>query len=86
MAMYLNGHGIRETDERGEDLVDDCFVLAFNAHHEPIEFTMPGDDYAAGWTVVADTAELEEVEPVTVKAGETLTVAARATVVLQAQA
>ncbi|QXG76495.1 glycogen debranching protein GlgX [Modestobacter sp. L9-4] len=86
MAMYLNGHGIRETDERGEDLVDDCFVLAFNAHHEPIEFTMPSDDYAAGWTVVADTAELEEVEPVTVKAGETLTVAARATVVLQAQA
>ncbi|MCZ2830564.1 glycogen debranching protein GlgX [Modestobacter sp. VKM Ac-2986] len=86
MAMYLNGHGIRETDERGEDLVDDCFVLAFNAHHEPIEFTMPGDDYAAGWTVVVDTAELEEVEPVSVKAGETLTVAARATVVLQAQA
>jgi len=84
MAMYLNGHGIRETDERGEEVVDDCFYLAFNAHHEPIEFTLPSDDYAEGWTVVVDTAELEEVEPVAVKAGETLTVAARATVVLQA--
>jgi len=84
MAMYLNGHGIRETDERGEDVVDDCFYLAFNAHHEPIEFTLPSDDYAEAWTVVVDTAELGEVEPVEVKAGETLTVAARATVVLRA--
>jgi isoamylase len=84
VAMYLNGHGIRETDERGEDVVDDCFYLAFNAHHEPIDFTLPGEDYAQGWTVVVDTAELGEVEPVEIKAGETLTIAARATVVLQA--
>jgi isoamylase len=84
LAMYLNGHGIRETDERGEDVVDDCFYLAFNAHHEPIEFTLPSDDYAEAWTVVVDTAELGAVEPVEVKAGQTLTVAARATVVLRA--
>jgi glycogen operon protein len=82
LAMYLNGHGIRETDERGEDVVDDCFFLAFNAHHEPIEFTLPASEYAEGWTVVVDTAELDDVEPVQLKAGETLTVAARATVVL----
>jgi glycogen operon protein len=84
LAMYLNGHGIRETDERGEDVVDDCFYLAFNAHHEPIEYTLPTGEYAEGWTVVVDTAELGEVEPVQLKAGDTLTVAARATVVLQA--
>jgi glycogen operon protein len=86
LAMYLNGHGIRETDERGEDITDDCFYLAFNAHHEPIEFTMPASEYAEGWTVVVDTAELGEVEPVEVKAGDSLTVAARATVVLRAGA
>ncbi|WP_222196105.1 glycogen debranching protein GlgX [Modestobacter italicus] len=84
LAVYLNGHGIRETDERGEDVVDDCFYLAFNAHHEPIDFTLPPSEYAEGWTVVVDTAELDEVEPVVVKAGETLTIAPRATVVLQA--
>jgi isoamylase len=84
LAMYLNGHGIRETDERGEDVVDDCFYLAFNAYHEPIDFVLPSDDYAEAWTVVVDTAELGAVEPVEVKAGQTLTVAARATVVLRA--
>jgi isoamylase len=84
LAMYLNGHGIRETDERGENVVDDCFYLAFNASHEPIDFTLPSSEYAEGWTVVVDTAELDDVEPVQVKAGETLTIGARATVVLQA--
>jgi isoamylase len=82
LAMYLNGHGIRESDERGERVVDDCFFLAFNASEEAIDFTLPPSDYAVGWTVVVDTAELDEVEPVTVKAGETVSVAARATVVL----
>jgi isoamylase len=84
LAMYLNGHGIREMDERGQDVVDDCFYLAFNASHEPIEFILPSSDYAEGWTVVVDTAELGAVEPLQVKAGDKLTVAARATVVLQA--
>ena len=46
LAVYLNGHGIRSTDERGEEVVDDHFYLAFNASHEPIEFTLPSDDYA----------------------------------------
>ena len=86
LAMYLNGHGIRSTDERGEDIVDDCFYLAFNASHEPIEFTMPPAEYAEGWTVVVDTAELGKVEPVEVKSGDRLTLAARATVVLRATA
>ena len=45
---------------------------------------MPASEYAEGWTVVVDTAELSEVEPVEVKAGDELTVAARATVVLRA--
>ncbi len=82
LAVYLNGHGIREMDERGEYVKDDHFYLAFNAHHEPIEFTLPGDDYCRQWTLVLDTANLHEVEPTEVKPGDTVTVDARAIVVL----
>ena len=46
LAVYLNGHGIRETDERGEEVLDDHFYLAYNASHEPIDFCLPSDDYA----------------------------------------
>jgi glycogen operon protein len=84
--MYLNGHGIRETDERGESLVDDCFFLAFNAHHEPMEFSLPTPEYATAWTTVIDTAERGELEADALKPGETLTVGARAVVVLRADA
>ena len=82
LAVYLNGLGIRETDERGEYVKDDHFYLAFNASHEPIDFCLPSDDYAQSWTPVLDTAEMNEVEPVEVKPGETVTVQGRSIVVL----
>ncbi|MEU2351310.1 glycogen debranching protein GlgX [Modestobacter sp. NPDC049651] len=84
LAMYLNGHGIREMDERGEPVTDDCFYLAFNASHEPIEFTLPSDEYATGWTVVVDSSELGEVDPLQVKAGDKVTLEGRSLIVLQA--
>ncbi|MGY1693830.1 glycogen debranching protein GlgX [Geodermatophilus sp. SYSU D00814] len=84
IAMYLNGHGIRSTDERGEDVVDDHFYLAFNGSHEPIEFTVPAEEYAGLWTVRLDTAEMGEVEPRELKPGETITVQDRSMVVLSA--
>src|SRR5918997_1092827 len=84
LAMYLNGHGIRSTDERGEIVVDDHFSLPFNPSHEPMEFTLPAEEYAGAWTVVLDTAEMGEVEPRELKPGETLTLQDRSMVVLSA--
>ena len=66
--------------------VDDHFFLAFNAHHEPLDFTLPSSDYAQAWTVVLDTAEMGEVQPTEVKPGDTVHVDARAIVVLRAPA
>ncbi|MCW2702860.1 MAG: glycogen debranching protein, partial [Blastococcus sp.] len=86
LAVYLNGLGIRETDERGEYVRDDHFYLAYNASHEPIEFCLPGDDYAESWTTVLDTAEMGEVEPIERKPGEAVTVQGRSIVVLTGRA
>ena len=61
--------------------MDDHFYLAFNASHEPIDFSLPSDDYAQGWTTVLDTAEMDEVEPVE-QAGRDRDRAGRAIVVL----
>jgi isoamylase len=84
IAVYLNGHGIRSTDERGEDVSDDHFYLAFNASMEPIDFTLPSAEYAGTWTVVLDTAEMNQVEPIEAKPGETVSLAAHAMVVMSA--
>ena len=41
VAVYLNGQGIPDLDERGQRVTDDSFVLCFNAHYEPIDFALP---------------------------------------------
>src|SRR3712207_5248323 len=86
LAVYLNGVGIREMDERGEYVKDDHFYLAFNASHEPIEFCLPGEDYAQAWTPVLDTAEMNEVPATELKPGDSVTVQGRSIVVLQGPA
>ena len=57
LAIYLNGEGIPERDEIGRRVVDDSFLLLFNAHHQAVPFTMPGEAYGRIWSIVLDTAD-----------------------------
>jgi glycogen operon protein len=57
LAVFVNGSAISEPGTRGERVVDDCFYLMFNAHHEPIDFTLPPEAYGEAWEAVLDTAE-----------------------------
>ncbi|CAJ1510282.1 glycogen debranching protein GlgX [[Mycobacterium] burgundiense] len=85
VAVYLNGQGIPGLDRRGHRVVDDSFVLCFNAHHEPIEFTLPPTELGDRWQVVTDTAVPENGHgDATMAAGSTVIVEGRALVVLQA--
>ncbi len=83
MAVYLNGHGIPDLDVRGQQVVDDSFLLCFNAHYEPIEFALPPKDFAAQWTPVISTAANLDDTPLA--AGAKVTVEARAVLVLRAE-
>ncbi|HEY7007689.1 MAG TPA: glycogen debranching protein GlgX [Jatrophihabitantaceae bacterium] len=84
IAVYLNGQGIPDRDNRGQRVVDDSFLLCFSAHDEPIDFTVPGAEYAAAWDVVIDTLYGVDAEPATVvEAGGTVAVGPRAIVVLR---
>ncbi len=56
MAVFLNGKGIATPDPRGERVVDESFYLLFNAHYQPVTFTLPGPEWAARWTEVLDTS------------------------------
>ncbi|ODQ86436.1 glycogen debranching enzyme GlgX [Mycolicibacterium flavescens] len=85
IAVYLNGNGIPDLDVRGQRVVDDSFVLCFNAHYEPIDFAMPEKKFGESWRAVIDTAADGDDEATVVAAGEKVTVAARAVVVLQAE-
>jgi glycogen operon protein len=83
IGVFLNGHGIRERDARGEQITDLSFILYFNAHDDSVDFTLPSEEYSALWETVVDTAGAgADSEPV--KTGNTISVAAKALVVLRA--
>jgi glycogen operon protein len=50
LGMFLNGEEIVTPDVRGERIVDDSFVLLFNAGHEDAELTLPPRRFGAEWT------------------------------------
>ena len=55
MMVYLNGADIPEMDYYGNPTVDNDFILIFNAHYEPIQFTLPDENYGSKWKLVVDT-------------------------------
>jgi glycogen operon protein len=57
LMVFLNGEGIPEPGRRGERVVDDSFLIAFNAGDAAIPFTIPGEVYGEGWVVSLDTSD-----------------------------
>ncbi|MGH9128342.1 MAG: glycogen debranching protein GlgX [Acidimicrobiales bacterium] len=91
MAVLLNGDAIPSPDMRGDKVTDDSFALLLNAYHQPLDFTLPKEDWGAEWKVVLDTASEPAGEPSVAepsdarahRAGETVAVEQRCTVVLR---
>jgi glycogen operon protein len=81
LGMYLNGQGIRERDVRGASIVDDHFLLYFNADG-PCEVTLPAAEYAEVWDVLVDTGgSADGRDPC--KAGTRVPMTERSTLVLR---
>jgi glycogen operon protein len=57
LGVFLNGAEIRELTPHGEPIWDDSFLLLFNAHSEPVVFTLPTRRFGAHWEVELATGE-----------------------------
>ena len=81
LGVFLNGKAIQTHDDRGRAIIDDSFVLLFNAQAEPVDWTIPAD-YGTAWLLVLDTARLQpEAKPVEVS--DRITTSTRAVVILK---
>jgi isoamylase len=56
LGVFLNGEAISEPDPRGDRITDSSFLLLFNAHAEPITFTLPETEFGPEWEIVIDSA------------------------------
>jgi glycogen operon protein len=82
VGVFLNGDAITSTDERGETIVDDTFMVLLNAHHEPLAFVLPPERFGAAWVKLVDTTDAF-AEGDQLKAAETAQVGARSLTLLR---
>jgi len=84
LGVYLSGAGLAETDARGNRVEDDDFLLLFNAHHEPVPFTLPAPGGEARWVPILDTAREDgQPPPSALKPGEAYALEARSLALLR---
>lgn len=57
VMMWLNGSGIQEPDVRGEKVIDDDLLIAFNASDEDLTFTIPQAPIDEPWYLMRSTFE-----------------------------
>jgi isoamylase len=86
LQVFLNGNGIASPDPRGQPVIDDSFLVLFNASDAELDFQLPPATFGAGWLVVVDTAVDRPLEvPERLEAGATRPVPDRGVVVLVAE-
>jgi len=83
LGLRLAGDAIEETDEKGQPIVDDTFLLLLNAHHEAIPFILPAHKARVRWELVLDTQDRVVPRVPTYRAGENYPLEARSLAVLR---
>jgi isoamylase len=79
LGVFLNGQEIPTHDRQGNPIEGRSFLMIFNAHHEPVQFTIP-EPLGQPWATVLDTAsDAREVQ----RANDVLTVQSRSVRVLR---
>ncbi|HSJ72103.1 MAG TPA: glycogen debranching protein GlgX [Acidimicrobiia bacterium] len=56
LAVYLNGKAIPTLDAQGMPVIDDSFLVLFNAHDDAVRFVMPSDLVDLEWEIVLYSA------------------------------
>jgi glycogen operon protein len=83
LQVFLNGETIPNPNPRGEPVVDDSFLVLWNAWHERLFFHLPAERWGAAWRKELDTATGFVEGPDALPAGSALEVGARSLVVLR---
>jgi glycogen operon protein len=86
LAVFLNGAGIPDPDSRGEPVVDDSFLMFFNAHSDTVVFQVPPGEFGDSWETVVDSRRSAAgggSADGQLKAGASVHLDARSTVVLR---
>jgi len=60
LAVMLSGNTLQVTDEQGQPVIDDSFLIMVNAAHEGVEFTLPPTPNGGRWSHLIDTENIDD--------------------------
>jgi isoamylase len=60
ICVLLNGQTLQVTDELGNPVVDNSFLLIVNAAQDGVEFTLPSAPSGGRWCQIIDTEDIDE--------------------------
>jgi isoamylase len=83
LMVFLNGDAIREPNRRGEPVVDDSFLMLFNAGDEELTFQLPPTKLGQAWQPVLDTDDTDVARRRPLRARRKVRVRPRAMLVLR---
>lgn len=59
LGLMLNGQTLNVTDDLGNPIVDDSFLILLNAHHGTVDFLLPPTPAGGTWHSILNTDNLE---------------------------
>ncbi len=83
IGVFLNGATLLSPNQDGMPVSGDNFYVIFNAHFEPLGFTLPEKKWGACWTVELDTHIGWTTDGDQYKAGSEIMIESRSLVVLR---
>jgi isoamylase len=87
VGVFINGNSIQSTDPYGGPIVDDTFLLFFNASEYDLEWVVPAEKWGKRWVIDLDTADPDagtsQRASRSVDAKATITVVNRSMIVLR---
>jgi isoamylase len=82
-GLRLAGDAIVEVDAKGDRIVGNTLLVLVNAHHEPIDFTLPAHRPDVQWMPLVDTRHARLEAPTSVEGGAAYRLEARSLAVLE---
>jgi glycogen operon protein len=85
VAVFLNGDGVHSRGAMGEKIVDDSFLMLFDADSGSVTFTLPPAPWGTRWQRLLDTrnADADGDDGPVLGPGDTITIDGRAVVLLR---
>jgi isoamylase len=60
VCVLLNGQTLQVTDEEGQPVIDNSFLLIINAAQDGVEFTLPPCQISGQWSQIMSTEDIED--------------------------